>query len=944
MSRTRDDEEPLDELDQLVLDVLERMDADDAGALERACAEHPACADGLRQRIDALRAAGVLEEPRAAFPARLGEFRLLEHLGGGGMGVVYLARQESLGRDVALKLIRPDLLFFPDARRRFRREVETVARLSHPSIVPVYTVGEEQGVPYFAMERVRGATLAEVLAELAGTDPARLRARDLGLALERALARRGLPGPADLPLFHGTWVEACLRVVESVALALEHAHGEGVLHRDLKPSNALLAADGRALLFDFGLSASEGAAELTRSGAQVGSLPYMAPEQVRGERVDRRTDVYGLGATLYELLALRPPFAPGGAEALRAAILSGGAPPPSAHNAVVPHDLDLVCARALDPDPERRYPSAAELARDLRNVRELRPVRARPAGPLLRLRRWTQRHPARALSLALFAALALGTPTALAVQRGRSRARVQAALEVAREESARAEANLDRALEAVAGLLTEVGGSILIDVPGMTEARARLFERSRTLLADLAPQRPGDPSLSAQRARILTEGALVIDDLGDGAQAEAALREAEELLRAAAAAAPQRRDLRHALARTLASRGSQAIDRFRFEEGEAPLLQALGLWEALLAEDPGDREALAALRQAQANVASLRLGQERWADGLRHAEMARELAERLVALEDTPDARFALADSWILIGRTHGEFGRAESALRQGLALLDGLLAGGERERWLEQRAGAAVELAARLEGQGRYEEAARVAREALAPAERLASAYPAVLDHLRHLASLQERLGISLAWSGDAAGALEWVRRAVRTFEPVARAASPSVWLRLDRAVTLHNLATTALEAGLLDEAGPASAEAALELEALHAELPDNPQVAARSVVARLVHAQIGAEQGALPDCDALEALVRERAPEDAQVRFVLALTLAVSARAAGAGLDGSPGPPRAERFVERSFETLLEAFRLGYRSPNSLQDIRELAVLRARPEYELVLAEAAR
>ena len=229
------------------------------------------------------------------------------------MGVVYLARQESLGREVAVKLIRRDQLHLANSRARFRREVEAVARMKHPAIVPVYAVGEEGGIPYFAMERIDGVSMQDLLDELRGTPPASIGADELRRALPSSSASGSSP---DAPRI-GSWRVFVLSVARDIASALEHAHERGVLHRDVKPSNILVDARGHAFLVDFGLATTDEPGELTRTGSRLGSLPYMSPEQVRGEAADPRTDVYGLGAATYEMLTP--------ATAVRGR--TGGAPP-----------------------------------------------------------------------------------------------------------------------------------------------------------------------------------------------------------------------------------------------------------------------------------------------------------------------------------------------------------------------------------------------------------------------------------------------------------------------------------------------------------------------------------------------------------------------------------------------------------------------------------------
>jgi WD40 repeat protein/serine/threonine protein kinase len=414
-------------IEELIFECLEAMEAEGSAALERACTRHPALAAVLRQRIHALQSTGLIRQRDAdePFPERLGEFRLLRRLGGGGMGVVYLAMQESLGREVALKLIRPEHLYFDGSRKRFQREVEACARLTHPSIVPVYVVGEAQGIPYFAMERIEGASLAEVLAQLAGRDPAELSGADLARALLGAMGRPAPEPPlAPLaPLFEGSWINAVARVAMQVADALAHAHGRGIVHRDIKPSNVMLTPAGRVLLLDFGLAQSEGALRLTRSGSALGSLLYMPPEIVKGSVKDTSSlsDIYSLGVTLYELLTLHPPYQGEDAEATRRRILAGAPRSPRALNRSVPWDVETVCVTAMALEPERRYASVEALGRDLRNVLELKPIEARRPGLMLRIRRAAQRNPTGALALLLLFVLVIVVPSAFALHQRAAR-------------------------------------------------------------------------------------------------------------------------------------------------------------------------------------------------------------------------------------------------------------------------------------------------------------------------------------------------------------------------------------------------------------------------------------------------------------------------------------------------------------------------------------------
>jgi len=380
------------------------------------CAEHPGAGPALRRRLEALHR--MLDEPRAAAPEareadpglpfeRLGEFRLIRALDRGGMGVLYLAEQEPLGRAVALKVIRPDLLDSPVAAERFRREALAVAKLRHEGIVGVYALGEEAGVRYLAMELVPGKGLDEILKEAASEG-------------------RTLP-----PRRVAAWIR-------DVARAAAYAHGEGIIHRDIKPSNIRVTPEGKPRLLDFGVARDERWRGKTVTESFAGSPLYAAPEQILGDAraVDGRTDVYSLGATLYQCLAGRVPHEGETLETLLGRLRTADPIPPRRLNNAVPRDLEVIAMKALERDPARRYPSAEALAEDLDAYLGNRPIRARPAGPLARAAKWCRRRPgpAAALATALLAALALGALLALraAHDRRERREAARASVEEAR--------------------------------------------------------------------------------------------------------------------------------------------------------------------------------------------------------------------------------------------------------------------------------------------------------------------------------------------------------------------------------------------------------------------------------------------------------------------------------------------------------------------------------
>ncbi len=301
---------------------------------------------------------------------RIGRYQVTRELGRGGMGLVLEAYDPSLGRRVAIKMIgAANAAADPEDVQRFVREARVTAKLRHPGIVAVHEVGHDQGRPYIVMDLVDGPSFEELL-------------------------RRPTPTPP----------ERVAGIVREVALALDHAHGHGITHRDVKPANVIIdAAEGVARLTDFGLARDLSGSRLTLTGEVVGTPHYMAPEQARGETpaIGPRTDIWALGAVLFRGLAGRPPFSGDSPLVILQNILHGDPPSPAALDPSIPPDLVTIALRCLERDPDDRYISAAALADDLGRFLDGRSIRARPAGPLLRARRWAGRRRFGVVTLAI---------------------------------------------------------------------------------------------------------------------------------------------------------------------------------------------------------------------------------------------------------------------------------------------------------------------------------------------------------------------------------------------------------------------------------------------------------------------------------------------------------------------------------------------------------------
>jgi tetratricopeptide (TPR) repeat protein len=386
-------------------------------------------------------------------PQRLGDFEVVRELGRGGMGVVYEARQVSLNRKVALKVLSGGLGLSGVAVERFRREAEAAAKLHHTNIVPVYATGEQNGTPFYAMELIEGPSLDHVIRELRGPSGPESPPTTPD-ATGPYVARADSPVESPPPLSSsslgsgGAYFDAVARMVAEVADALDYAHKNGVIHRDIKPSNLLLSPQGRLSVNDFGLARVVDQPGMTTTGEFVGTPAYMSPEQVTAGRIplDHRTDIYSLGATLYELLTLQPPFVGKQRDQLLAQIVQKEPRPPRKFNPKVPVDLETICLKALEKDPDRRYQTAGAMAEDLRRYVNRFAIAARRAGPVERLRKWTRRHPGLAAALAGVLLLTL-TAGFFAYQAARAeRARIDAAREADRK---LLEAKMEHALDHV---------------------------------------------------------------------------------------------------------------------------------------------------------------------------------------------------------------------------------------------------------------------------------------------------------------------------------------------------------------------------------------------------------------------------------------------------------------------------------------------------------------
>jgi len=419
-------------LARLAADLADRMQADGVFEPEEFIREHPEHAEQLRRLLPSIAMMARCKPPGSQVlepgfdlglgKDMLGEFRLLREVGRGGMGVVYEALEVPLGRRVALKVLPFAAAINPRLLKRFHLEAQAVASLNHRNIVPIFSVGRDRGVSYFAMQLIDGRTLADVNCELrqfdnrgkqqkaivvsdvtrslleSSADPGRSEGVASGMTTCNSEVGSPPPDPLSSPWSRSpargrAFFRTAAGLGRQAAEALAHVHEIGIQHRDIKPANLLVDTQGHLWVTDFGLARLQGDDDQTRTGDMAGTVRYMSPEQAlaRPGMIDSRTDIYSLGATLYELLTLRPAFGGDDRQDLLMRIVQEEPIPPRLLDPTIPIDLETIVIKAMAKEPGRRYATAQELAEDLTRFLEGRPILARRPSPVDGMAKWMRR-------------------------------------------------------------------------------------------------------------------------------------------------------------------------------------------------------------------------------------------------------------------------------------------------------------------------------------------------------------------------------------------------------------------------------------------------------------------------------------------------------------------------------------------------------------------------
>ena len=569
MNETLDDINAIDQdssVDLLASDFIARYRNGDRPTIDEYAQRHPELRKAIRRvfplmlSVEKLKVDQQVESDGRVTLAgrsveRLGDFRLLREIGRGGMGIVYEAQQESLGRTVAVKLLPKQSLLDDAALDRFHHEARTAAAMHHSNIVPIFGTGESGGTHYLVMQLVRGMAL------------------DTRIASDESLLS----------------FDESASIARQVADALVYAHASGVLHRDIKPANILLDESGTAQITDFGVARNR-SDDPTQTQTLSGSPRYMAPERFRGEG-DERSDVYGLGLTLYEMLAGEPAFVETDSHQLIDAVLHYRMKPLRAKRHDVPPDLDTIVQKAINAEPSQRYPTAAEFRDDLVRFLANEPIQARRVSPFHRGLRWCRRNPKIAISsgiaIASLAFATLASTTGLVL--------TSAANERAREALVQSEQMINLALQSLDGVIemvavpsTALGNVGFEETEGATlylapsPKTAQILERLQPIYERLSQQSPTRPDIVTEMTQAKIRLAQIQRQLGDNLAAIESLRSAITVIKTRSETAGLNQSDKQSLLATLGNElGTAYVANFDFEKADASYLDTINAIQSL---------------------------------------------------------------------------------------------------------------------------------------------------------------------------------------------------------------------------------------------------------------------------------------------------------------------------------------------------------------------------
>jgi len=863
--------------DQVLADLVEQwtrqLHSGEAIDWQGCARDYPQYADQLRELWPALQAlAGVGDKSAevvsnvarsaskgAEWPTNtetpnavgvLGDYRLRREIGRGGMGVVYEADQISLRRRVALKVL--PFVAALDGRQlqRFKTEAQAAAQLHHSNIVPVFAVGCEQGVHYYAMQFIEGQTLAQLIHELrVEKEDGRPKIEDRGLEIEGRVSRMDDGGskengrksetgksgttvndraqPPRSSMFHARSSipdapSSFFRTVADLGIqaaeALEYAHQMGVVHRDIKPANLLIEISSpitnhtpltnnhsplKLWITDFGLARYQTDAGLTGTGDVLGTLRYMSPEQAQGQHgtVDHRTDIYALGMSLYELLTLRPAFSGQTREEVLAQLMTVEPGAPRRLNRAIPIELETIVLKALAKRPKERYGSALELADDLRRFLEDKPILARRPSLADKARKWARRHKGLMRALAVMASLAFA-------------GLIISTVIIARERH-ETEMRRRQARRAVDEMYSQFAESMLSRQPGMEQLEKEFLLKALQFYQEFSREEGADPELRFETAKAFRRMGDIYYKLGQLDKCAEVFQEANTRLERLVSELPTDKNYRRELALTRNNRASVFRDQGRMNEAEEAYRKAEQLLETRDGEEAAipldDRESLAGVEN---NLGIVLTALGRCKEAEQSYRRALAMFEKLAADQPaSPSYRYDLSgclNDWGNLLVAMGRFRESEKFLSRALAIREKLVA--DYPTFPAYRQALPVShtsFGALLSVTARYEEATQHYRHGQAMLEKLTKDFPATPSYRQESAGNAVGLGCVLTALGRLNDAEKSHRHALALREALAVEYPGTVSFRQEAAASHAYLGQLAFLTGRYAEAERASRQA---------------------------------------------------------------------------------------------------------------------------------------
>lgn len=830
-------------LAKLLDDYLSGLESGKPLDLDRMIEEHPDLAADIRAFTDGLDVLHQLtrrfrndqaEASEATQSKRLGDFEIGPEVGRGGMGVVYEAQQISLDRKVALKVLPFAAVWDEKQVARFRNEARAAAQLHHPNIVPVFAVGEERGVHFYAMQFIEGRSLEDVVDELQRDSKRKEPAATSGVPPEvdaaaettkrAASATKGFS--QQFSSNRTDYARAIARLGIQAAEALHHAHEYGVLHRDIKPSNLLIDHTGKLWVTDFGLARIQNSPGVTVTGDVVGTLRYMSPEQAAGQHalVDTRSDVYSLGATLYEMLTLRPAFEGEDRHEVLRAIGTQEPPAPRSIDPAIPIDLETIVLQAMSKSHDKRYATAAELAEDLERFLEGRPTLARRPTAVDRVSKWLHRHRFVAASAVVVLLLLSTISTVGAVLLAREKSQKETALLKLEDSLAQEQANLEQARQVVDRFGIQLADQ-LQGTPGTERLRQQLLLETLNYYRGFLNQLGPEAGLQEQVAMAHLKAGVVTAKLGATKKAIEEYRTAQGVLMELIEEDPTNVELQSQLA---LSRNNLALLLARHDQPQVALQeyeQAIDAQRHLVATNPDNETYAGHLAESHVNRGTL-LGQ------LGEAEAAiQSLTHAVTILHDSRDAApenpqhahdLAIAYNNLSFVQRSADSTLAEQSAMRAVEILEELVATSNSEDSQADLALCYCNLAAIQAAAERVDVAMESYRRAIDLRESLMRKSPQVVQHRSELGASLNNLALLEISTGDIASAVQSFRLANRLFaslladfpEEVAYASGWAALLnnqalslanidRHDEAITAFDRAIE-VQTNIIDHSGP--------------------------------------------------------------------------------------------------------------------------------------------